>query len=76
MNRLIKQLVVFIPLLIGASIASAEEKTPALRIPKVARPPKLEDFINNTPREAEIIAADFRQFDPGDGDPVSSKACF
>ena len=40
-------------------------------IPKVSRPPKFEDFINGTPREAELVITDFRQIDPGDGDPVS-----
>ena len=40
-------------------------------IPKVSRPPKFEDFISGTPREAEFVITDFRQIDPGDGDPVS-----
>ena len=40
-------------------------------IPKVSRPPKFEDFINGTPREAELAISDFIQSDPGDGVPVS-----
>ena len=50
-------------------MAWAENNT--LRIPRVTRPPKIEDFINGTPREAEVQVSDFRQFDPGDGAPVS-----
>ena len=44
---------------------------PTIRIPRVSRPPKLEDFLNNTPREAETKVTDFRQREPHDGDPVS-----
>jgi hypothetical protein len=43
----------------------------SIRIPRVSRPPKLEDFLNHTPREAEVKVTDFRQIDPGDGDPIS-----
>ncbi len=42
-----------------------------LRIPRVRRSPKIEDFLNGTPREAEATLTDFRQFRPGDGVPVS-----
>ena len=42
-----------------------------VNIPKVSRPPKFEDFINGTPREAELVITDFLQVDPGDGDPPS-----
>ena len=45
--------------------------TPTIKIPHVRRAPKLEDFLNGTPREAETVVTDFRQFDPGDGNPVS-----
>jgi hypothetical protein len=48
-----------------------EAESNALRIPRVSRPPKLSDFIGNVPREAEAEVADFRQFDPNDGAPVS-----
>ena len=46
-------------------------QTPAITIPRVSRPPKLGDFLNGAPREAELKVTDFRQMDPGDGDPVS-----
>jgi hypothetical protein len=51
-----------------------------LQIPKVSQPPKLEDFLNdrngksnnhNDYIEAEIT--DFRQYEPGDGIPVSQE---
>ncbi|HEU4391156.1 MAG TPA: carbohydrate binding family 9 domain-containing protein, partial [Blastocatellia bacterium] len=44
---------------------------PTIGIPRVSRPPKLEDFLNNTSREAETKVNDFRQREPHDGDPVS-----
>jgi hypothetical protein len=37
----------------------------------VSRPPRLEDFINDEPRDAEAIITDFRQRTPGDGNPFS-----
>ena len=53
--------------------AAAAQETPSGRIPKITRPPKLADFLNNEPREAELTITEFRQFDPGDGDPASQK---
>ncbi|MDR0843082.1 MAG: hypothetical protein LBP68_06660, partial [Acidobacteriota bacterium] len=47
------------------------EQIRSVDIPKVSRAPKFEDFINGVPREAEAVITDFRQIDPGDGDPVS-----
>jgi hypothetical protein len=51
----------------GSAFAS---ETP-LVIPRVTRPPKLSDFITNTPREAEAVVTVFKQFDPHDGEPIS-----
>jgi hypothetical protein len=42
-----------------------------LRVPRVSRPPRLADFVNGTPREAEARVDDFRQREPGDGVPVT-----
>src|SRR6266478_296070 len=42
-------------------------KIPLSRIPRVHRAPKLEDFLENQPREAELAVTDFRQNSPGDG---------
>jgi hypothetical protein len=42
-------------------------KIPLSKIPRVHRAPKLEDFLENHPREAELTVTDFRQNAPGDG---------
>src|SRR5258707_15831679 len=52
---------------------TAKADSPTLRIPRVSRPPKLEDFLNGTPRDAETVVTDFRQYNPHDGAPVSQK---
>jgi hypothetical protein len=44
---------------------------PLSKIPRVVRPPKIEDFLESRPREAELNVTDFRQYIPGDGDPAS-----
>jgi uncharacterized protein DUF5916 len=46
-------------------------KIPLSRIPRVHRAPKLEDFLENQPREAELTVTDFRQNSPGDGIPAT-----
>lgn len=53
--------------------ADGRGQTPTLRIPRVSRPPKLEDFVKGTPREAEARVSDFRQREPGDGVPASQQ---
>lgn len=58
--------------LLFATLASAAEEAP-LRIPRVSRPPKLSDFIDGTPREAEVAVTVFKQFDPHDGEPISQQ---
>src|SRR5215470_2203748 len=47
---------------------------PLARIPRVSRAPKLDDFLLDRPREAELAVDDFRQYIPGDGTPASEKA--
>lgn len=49
----------------------AADETRPLKIPRVTRPPRLEDFLNGTPREAEAVVTTFWQFDPHDGEPIS-----
>lgn len=51
----------------------AQEQISTLRIPRTSRPPRLEDFLGNRPRQAEVRVRDFRQFMPGDGNPVSQE---
>ena len=46
-------------------------KIPLSRIPRVHRAPKLEDFLESQPREAEFTVTDFRQNSPGDGTPAT-----
>jgi hypothetical protein len=46
-------------------------KIPLSSIPRVHRAPKLEDFLKNHPREAELAVTDFRQNSPGDGTPAT-----
>jgi hypothetical protein len=48
-----------------------EAKIPLSKIPRVHRAPKLEDFLENRPREAELTVTDFRQNSPGDGTPAT-----
>lgn len=52
-------------------IAQAQPAT--LQIPRVSRAPALEDFLKETPREAEARVTGFRQREPGDGVPVSQE---
>jgi hypothetical protein len=53
------------------SLAALCESPRAVRIPRVHRAPKLQDFIDGTPREAEVAISDFVQFDPVDGAPIT-----
>jgi len=55
----------------GPLLGGPADDAPALTIPRVKRAPKLSDFLNNVPREAELVVTDFRQMDPGDGEPVT-----
>ena len=42
-----------------------------VRINRTQRPPAIEDFVSGDPPNATLTIADFRQFEPGDGVPVS-----
>lgn len=56
---------------LSCALSAAAQTPPTLSTPRVSRPPKLEDFLNGTPREAEARVSDFRQREPGDGVPAS-----
>ncbi len=73
--RLLSLLLVAAGILLSAPEALPQQ--PALRIPRVSNAPRIEDFLTGRPREAEACVADFRQYEPGDGDPASreTKAC-
>lgn len=44
---------------------------PVLAIPRAARPPKLQDYLNGAPADAGTAVTDFRQRQPKDGAPIS-----
>jgi hypothetical protein len=46
---------------------------PLSRIPRVSHSPRLADFLENRPREAELAVDTFRQYIPGDGNPATEK---
>ena len=67
-------------LLLAGGSAPAQEPTPPpanaakiplSNIPRVQRAPKLEDFLEDRPREMELAVGDFRQNLPGDGSPAT-----
>lgn len=55
------------PAIVPVSTSAAQP----LRIPRVTRAPKLSDFLQGKPREAEAVVTNFFQMDPTDGAPVS-----
>jgi len=55
----------------AAACARAVSQPPVLRIPRVAQPPRLADYLEGAPREAGVRVSGFRQYEPGDGTPVS-----
>jgi hypothetical protein len=61
----------FFALVFGFTVLSCCAEESPLRIPRVNHPPKLSDFLDGTPREAEAVVTVFKQYDPHDGDPVS-----
>jgi len=48
-------------------------KIPLSRIPRVHQAPKLQDFLEDHPRDAELKVTDFRQNTPGDGAPATER---
>lgn len=54
------------------SAAAAFAQISPVKVPRVTRPPKLSDFLEEgRPREAELVISDFHQYKPRDGEPVS-----
>lgn len=49
------------------------DETPTVRVPRVSRAPQLADFLNGTPREAEVEVSGFRQMEPNNGAPASQE---
>ena len=50
---------------------AAATTIPFERIPHVTRAPRIDDFLEGRPREAELAVSDFRQYLPGDGTPAT-----
>ncbi|MGH7453733.1 MAG: hypothetical protein ACRENG_20455, partial [bacterium] len=74
--------ILLILFVVTALQAQDAAKTPraTLQIPKVSQPPKLEDFLNdrnggtnNHHDDIKAAITDFRQYEPGDGTPVSQE---
>lgn len=55
------------------AVSALAEAPPKLRIPRVTRPPALEDYLKGGRRDAEVRVTGFRQREPGDGTPVSQE---
>src|SRR5215467_13102496 len=62
---------VFCALVFLATLKMAGQEKAAIHVPRVDHPPQLADFINGTPREAELKITEFRQRQPRDGAPAS-----
>jgi hypothetical protein len=60
-------------LLLCATIHAQTAQDRTIRIPKVNRAPQIEDFLDGKAPEAGLKVTDFRQNNPGDGDPVSEE---
>ena len=58
-----------VSLLLAAVPAAADP--PVVRIPRIADPPALLDFVNGTPPGGLLRVSDFVQREPGDGVPAS-----
>ena len=72
MRRLVIPVILVAALAAGSAVCAQDDSpSPPLQIPRVHRAPKLSDFLNNIPREAELVISDFRQYTPGDGTPVT-----
>lgn len=55
------------------ALAAAQNGPLVAEIPRTLRPPRLEEFVNGTPPESALKITDFRQREPGDGNPVSQE---
>ncbi|HEX2993287.1 MAG TPA: DUF5916 domain-containing protein, partial [Anaerolineales bacterium] len=63
--------IIYMAVFVCFSAALAVGEAAVLHIPRVHRAPTLKDFIDGTPREAELAVTEFRQLDPTNGAPIS-----
>ena len=52
---------------------AAIAQPPTLRIPRVEQPPKLAEYLDGSPKQPGVRVTGFRQYEPGDGTPVSQE---
>ena len=80
MGPIIRRTLLGVVMLLAGTRVSAQSAAPPppdaikiqlSRIPRVHRAPKLQDFLEDHPREAELAVSDFRQNAPGDGIPAT-----
>jgi hypothetical protein len=57
--------------LMGSAWMAAETVRPVLRIPRVAAPPRIEEYLGGEAHPPGARVADFVQREPGDGTPAS-----
>src|SRR5215469_9850873 len=58
-------------ILITIPAVTAAAETPKLAVPRISRPPALEEFLGDNRRSDLVEVTGLRQRDPRDGDPVS-----
>jgi len=56
---------------VASLCAQGPPKEGVVRISRTHRPPTIEDFVAGDPPDSTLSVWDFRQFEPGDGVPVS-----
>src|SRR2546429_1780331 len=73
MRPIRESLVVSLLLAPAAGEVAGQEPERTLQIARAARPPELEDFVRgDSARPGEAVVSDFRQRDPGDGNPAGA----
>src|SRR6266571_4512674 len=56
---------------VAALRAQVRPEGGSVRISRTHRPPLIEDFVAGDPPDSMLPISDFRQYEPGDGVPVS-----
>lgn len=59
--------------IVSTARAQTPDGPPTLRIPRVATPPRLEDYLDGHERRDEVRVTGFRQNRPGDGEPATQE---
>ena len=73
MRPICESLVVSLLLAPAAGEIVGQEPERTLQVARAARPPELEDFVRgDSARTGEAVVSDFRQRDPGDGNPAGA----